>query len=185
MAILKSFTFITLNGLYKGLNEDTSWHQHGEEESKFSEVQLQADNILLFGRKTYEMMYGFWPTDMAKNLFPLVADRMNESEKIVISNTITDPQWNNTRLMNGDIISQITNLKSESKKDITILGSGDLVRQLSDSKLIDEYEIMIDPVAIGAGSTLLSGLKGNLNLQLIETKFFENSGTVLLRYKLK
>lgn len=70
MPKITSFTFLTLNGYFKGENEDTSWHRHGEEENRYSEDSLQSDSILLFGRTTYEMMYSFWPTLRAAELFP-------------------------------------------------------------------------------------------------------------------
>ncbi|MFA6946444.1 MAG: hypothetical protein WC220_11145 [Pedobacter sp.] len=63
MRKITAFIFLTINSCYKGLNEDISWHIHGEEGNEFSENQLKADNILLFGRKTYEMMISFWPAN--------------------------------------------------------------------------------------------------------------------------
>ena len=84
MATLSSFTFLSLDGYYKGLNEDISWHRHGEEESQFSADSLQSGNILLFGRKTFEMMASFWPTEMAAQQFPDVAIGMNKSKKFSV-----------------------------------------------------------------------------------------------------
>ncbi len=88
MAQLSAFTFIKLDGYYKGKNEDISWHQHGQEEGEFSANNLQSDNILLFGRKTYEMMANFWQSPAAYESFPEVAAGMNKSEKIVFSRTL-------------------------------------------------------------------------------------------------
>ncbi|MEW5959613.1 MAG: dihydrofolate reductase, partial [Chloroflexota bacterium] len=79
MRKLTAYNFLTLNGFFKGPNEDTNWHTHGEEEAKYSEESLAQDNILLFGRKTYEMMASFWPTPQAKELFPKVAAGMNKA----------------------------------------------------------------------------------------------------------
>src|SRR6478609_11232061 len=95
---LTSFTFITRNGFFKGLNEDTSWHPHGGEAARFANNASGADNILLFGRKTYEMMAGFWPTPMAAELFPMVAENMNKAEKIVCSNSLKKATWENTSI---------------------------------------------------------------------------------------
>lgn len=183
MRKINSFTFLSLNGFYKGVDEDTSWHNHGLEENQFSEEQLKSNNILLFGRSTYEMMYNFWPTPMAHDMFPIVAKKMNESEKIVISNSLKKVKWKNTRILSGDIVSQIRKLKTIQNKNLTILGSGSIVTLLSDAGLIDEYQIMIDPVALGDGSTIFKGIKHKLNLKLINTRVFKNSGTVLLTYK--
>jgi dihydrofolate reductase len=183
MAKLTSFTFLSLNGYYKGENEDTGWHRHGEEEVKYSEQSLKSQNILLLGRTTYEMMYSFWPSAMAAHLFPAVAMGMNKAEKIVFSNTIKAAHWQNTTIMNGNIVQQIKKLKLTQEKDLTILGSGSIVGQFSDARLIDQYQLMIDPVAIGQGTTLFSGTKNELNLKLISSKVFKSSGVVLLTYE--
>ena len=175
--------FLTLNGFYKGAGDDTSWHQHGEEEAVFSEEQLQAGNILLFGKTTFGMMKSFWPTPMAAELFPIVAERMNEAEKLVISNSLKKAEWKNTKIIKGDIIKQIEKLKASAGKNITILGSGSIVTLLTNSGLIDEYQIMVDPVAIKKGSTLFSGIQSTLNLKLTHTRIFKKSGSVLLTYR--
>lgn len=185
MSKLSSFTFITLNGFYKGQNEDTSWHIHGGEATKYSETASKSGNILLFGRRTYEMMYSFWPTTMAEESFPVVAKSMNTAQKIVCSNSLKNADWQNTTIMSGDIIKQITQLKKTSKKGITILGSGSLITQLSDAGLIDEYTIMLDPVALGNGTSLFSGIKNKLDLKLTSSRSFEKDNILLLNYERK
>ncbi|WP_339606658.1 dihydrofolate reductase family protein [uncultured Roseivirga sp.] len=182
MRKLNSYTFLSLNGYYKDLNEDTSWHQHGEEEAKFSETSLEAENTLLFGRTTYEMMNSFWPTPMAAEMFPKVAQGMNSAKKIVFSNTLKEAEWENTSIISGNIIEQITKLKQTEGSDMTILGSGSIVAQFSDAGLIDTYQIMIDPVALPSGHTLFNGIKATLNLKLIDSKVF-GSGVILLTYE--
>lgn len=159
MRKLNAFTFLTRNGFYKGVDEDTSWHQHGEEEGKYSEESLQANNILLFGRTTYEMMCSFWPTPMAAEMFPEVAVGMNRAEKIVFSNTLKGTQWVNTTLMNGDRVNHVKKLKATEGRQLTILGSGSIVRQLSEAGLVDSYQVLIDPVILGHGSTIFEGMQ--------------------------
>lgn len=183
MRKINSFTFITLDGYYKDNDSDISWHNHGAEENKFSEEQLQQGNILLFGRLTYELMYSFWPTQAAKNLYPIVAERMEDAEKMVISNSMQRAAWNNTTVLGGDIIEQIKKLKSTKGKNLTILGSGSIVHLLTDAGLIDEYTIMIDPLALGAGTSLFSGIKNKLTLELADIRTFKNSGIVVLTYR--
>jgi len=181
MGKLSVFNFTTLNGFYKGANEDISWHKHVNQESEFAENSLQADNILLFGRVTYQMMAGYWPTPMAMENDAKIAEGMNRSEKIVFSNTLKTAEWNNTRIVSGDIIAEVKKLKETSGKDMTILGSGTIVTQLAGHGLIDSYLIMIDPVAIGVGTPLFHNIKHNLSLKLTDTKVFK-SGVVLLSY---
>ncbi len=182
MRKLNVFNFITLNGYIEDLNHDISWHRHGSEENKFSDDSLKAEGILLFGRKTYEMMYSFWPTPMAAEQFPETAKGMNRSEKIVFSNTMKKAEWNNTKVIGGDIVAEMKHLKNSKGLDMAILGSGSIVTQFADAGLIDEYQIMIDPVAIGKGTPLFNGLKKKLDLKLTESKLFK-SGIVLLNYK--
>jgi dihydrofolate reductase len=182
---LNSFTFITLNGFFKGANEDTSWHIHGGEAAEYSNKSSSSDNILLFGRKTYEMMASFWPTPMAEQSFPIVAKNMNAAQKIVCSTTLKKANWQNSTIINGDIISQVTQLKKEGKKNITILGSGSLVTQLSDAKLIDHYTLMLDPIAIGEGTSIFNGIKHKLELKWISSRVFEKDGILLLDYERK
>ncbi|MBI3520195.1 MAG: dihydrofolate reductase family protein [Bacteroidetes bacterium] len=185
MSKLTSFTFITVNGFFKGQNEDTSWHPHGGEAAKFANDASSADNILLFGRKTFEMMASFWPSPMAAELFPIVAENMNKSQKIVCSNTLKETDWKNTTIMSGEIIEQIKQLKQSTTKNITILGSGSLLTQLSDARLIDNYTIMLDPIALGKGTSIFEGIKSNLELKLLSSRVFEKDGIVLLNYERK
>lgn len=179
MRTLNVFNFTTLNGFYKGPGEDISWNQHGSEENEHAENGLQSGNILLFGRRTYDMMAGFWPTEQAKQMMPEVAEGMNKAEKIVISHSLTNPSWNNTRVIGGDIGKAIRELKASAGKDITILGSGTIVLQLTDLRLIDSYQLMINPVALGDGTPLFQGIKQPLNLKLVNSSILKNGMLVL------
>ena len=183
MAIISVFNFTTLNGFYKGPNQDISWHKHGVEEEQFSAEGAKAQTILLFGRTTYKMMASFWPTPQAMKLYPETAEGMNASEKIVFSNRLKTVDWENTTIMNGDIIRKMKNLKKKSKKDFTILGSGSIISQFADAGLIDVYQIMIDPVAIGKGTPMFKGIEKELNLKLTDTRMFKETGIVMLTYE--
>ncbi|WP_234364211.1 dihydrofolate reductase family protein [Lunatibacter salilacus] len=180
---MTTFLFLTLNGFYKGLNNDISWHNHGEEGNAYSERQLEAGNIFLFGRRTYEMMYSFWPTRMAYDQFPKVAEGMNSAEKCVISNSLKTADWNNSKIISRDAVHQIIQHKQSSGKNITILGSGSVITQLTEERMIDEYQLLIDPTAIGKGTPLFENISQRLDLELIDSNVFKNSGSVLLTYK--
>lgn len=182
MRKLSAYNFLTLNGFFKGPNEDTSWHTHGEEEAKYSEEALAYENILLFGRRTYEMMASFWPTPQAKELFPKVAEGMNRAEKIVFSKSPFEPEWENTQVISGDIVEKIREIKKSPGKDMTILGSGTIISLFTDHGLIDEYQFMIDPVAIPDGTPVFKNIKQKLDLRLTYSKVFK-SGVVLLNYQ--
>ena len=183
MGKLSAFTFITLDGFYKGPEDDIAWHNHGEEETQFSEEMLSLGNTLVFGRRTYEMMADFWTTDMAWDMSPKVAEGMNKASKIVFSAQLPPDQiWENTRFVSGSLIESVQQLKQTEKKDMTILGSGSIVGQLANQNLIDEYQIMIDPVILGKGSSLFGELHDSLSLKLIGSRIFTD-GIVLLKYK--
>ena len=180
MAKLSAFLFISLDGYYKDVNDGINWHRHGGEESDFSAKSSQQEHILLFGRVTYELMAAFWQTPMAIEQMPAVAKGMNQSEKVVFSKTIDSSDWNKTRFLSDNLIEEVKKLK-EGETDITILGSGTILTQLSDAGLIDSYQFMIDPVALGKGTPIFAGLKQKLDLELTDSKIF-NSGIILATY---
>lgn len=182
MGKLSVFNFITLNGFYKGVNNDIGWHKHGQEEGEFSAEGAQSDSVMLFGRVTYDMMYSFWPTPMAMESMPVVADGMNKSEKIVFSHTLKKADWNNTRIISNHAVEEIKKLKKTSQKDMVILGSGSMVTLCAEHGLIDTYQIMLDPVAIGNGTPLFKGMQRQLDLRLTSTRTFK-SGVILLNYE--
>jgi len=182
MRKLVVFNFLTLNGYFEGPGGDLSWHRHGEEESKFASESVGQGGVLLFGRITYEHMAAFWPTPMAMQQMPAVAEGMNKAEKIVFSRTLRTADWKNTNIISGDLIKEVTKLKKTPGKDMCLLGSGSILTQLADAGLIDEYQFMIDPVALGSGTPAFKGLKKNLDLQLVSTRKF-SSGVLLLNYQ--
>ena len=182
MGKLSVFNFVTLNGFYKGANEDISWHRHGAEESEYAATGANSESVLLFGRVTYEMMVAFWPTAAAHQSMPDVAAGMNRSEKIVFSKRLENVEWENTKLIKHNIVKEIKKRKETSDKNMTILGSGSIVSQFAEAGLIDEYQIMVDPIALGQGTPLFEGIKANLELVLTGSKVFK-SGTILLSYQ--
>lgn len=183
MRKLAAFNFVTMNGFLNGPNGDISWHRHGDEENQYAVDSMGEGNVLVFGRKTYEMMASYWPSPAAIENDPTVAEGMNQSEKLVFSNTLKSADWENTHLVSGDPVQQMQKLKATEGNDMTILGSGSLVSLLASHDLVDEFHLMIDPVAIGKGDQLFGGIGKVLSLQLTGAKTF-SSGVVLLSYKL-
>jgi dihydrofolate reductase len=183
MGKLSVFNFITLNGYYKGAKEDISWHKNnaGQEEGDYAAQGAQSESMLLFGRTTYQMMAGFWPTPAAMEYMPKVAEGMNKSEKIVFSTTLKKAEWNNTRIVRKNIVDEVIGLKKAGKV-MTILGSGNIISQFADAGIIDEYQFMLDPVALGKGTSIFKTIKANLELKLTDSKVFK-TGAILLCYK--
>lgn len=182
MAKLSVFNLITLDGYFKGPNEDISWHNFGEDEQGLSDEKSNSGNTLVFGRKTYEMMQSYWTSKDAWKDDPLTTQGMNSSKKIVFSKTLREATWENTTLLNGDLLAEIKRLKAEDGPDMTILGSGQIVAQLAEANLIDDYSILINPLALGEGTTMFQRLTRPLRLKLVSAKTMR-SGNVLLNYK--
>ena len=176
------FNLVTIDGYFAGLGGDISWHNVDEEFQELAEEASNSGNTLLFGRVTYELMAGYWPTEEAIKNDPVVAAGMNKAEKIVFSRTLDKVDWNNTRLVKDDMLSEVRKLKQQSGKDLTVLGSGSIVSQLAQAGLIDEYQILLNPVVIGKGKTMFEGIKEKINLRLTKTRTFSN-GNVLLCYE--
>ncbi len=147
--------------------------------------QANPSATLLFGRTTYEMMAGYWPTPAAVRDNPVVAGVMNSAPKIVFSKTMKPvedgPVWKNIRVFRGILPEEIVALKKQAGGDIAILGSGNLVQQFANLGLIDEYGLMVNPVILGAGKHLFSDVR-TMDLKLLAIRTFRN-GRVFLRYK--
>ncbi len=135
----------------------------------------------MFGRKTYELMAGYWPTPMAARNDPVLAERMNAHSKIVFSRTLKQAAWANTRLVKDGLAEEIRALKAGPGKDMAILGSGSIVAQLAREGLIDEYQIVVTPVVLGAGRTMFDGLPKAMPMKLVRSRVFAN-GNVWMCY---
>ena len=138
---------------------------------------------LVFGRVTYEMMAGFWPTPMAREVARAVADRMNSLPKVVFSRTLKSATWNNTTLVKTDIVAAMRAMKSEPGPDMVIFGSGTIVSQFAQEGLIDEFQIVVSPIVSWAKADRCSrGVNQRLLLRRTKTMTFAN-GNVVLWYK--
>jgi dihydrofolate reductase len=175
------FMVVSLDGYYEGPNGDISWHTVDDEFNEFAIQQTREVDTLLFGRKTYEGMASYWPTEAAIKDDPIVAGLMNSLPKIVISTTLDSAEWANTRLVKDNVAEEISKLKQGPGKEIAIFGSSDLAGSLAQMGLVDEYRIMVNPVILGEGKPLFKGAE-KLGLKLIKTRTFK-SGNVLLYYQ--
>jgi dihydrofolate reductase len=183
MGKLIAYNFVSLNGYFKGPKEDISWAKPGsKEESEFAAGNLKSGAALIFGRVTYEMMASYWPTPEALKNDRMIAEGMNKADKIVFSKTLKKAEWNNTKIVKGDIIEEIKKMKQSPGKDMTILGSGSIITQFADHDVIDEYQIMVHPIALNGGTAIFKDIEHKLELKLTSTKAFK-SGVVLLCYE--
>jgi dihydrofolate reductase len=180
----KIFVFImaSLDGFFEGPDHELDWHNVDAEFNEFAAGQLNEIDTLLFGWKTYDLMAGYWPSEPGKQESPVIADKMNEMQKITFSRKERKVEWENTRLVKDNVGWEIMKLKNQPGKDIAIFGSSNLCVSLIQMGLIDEFRIMMNPVVLGRGHTLFNGLHDKLNLKLLKTRNF-NSGNVLLYYQ--
>ena len=183
MRKLVVFNQVTLDGFFADMNGDMSWaHKDDAEWNAFVADNASGGGQLIFGRVTYDLMAGFWPTPYAIETIPVVAERMNNLPKVVFSRTLDKASWNNTKLVKGDIAAEIRKMKNEPGNDMAIMGSGSIVSQLTQERLIDEYQIVVVPIVLGEGRTMFDGIKEKLPLKLTKTRTFGN-GNVLLCYE--
>ncbi len=183
MRRLRVFNSVTADGYFTDKNGDMSWaHKNDPEWNEFVAENSKSGGELLFGRVTYQMMESFWPTPAAAKQFSEVAAQMNQLPKVVFSKTLDSVSWQNTRLRKGELLEEVRKLKQEPGEDIVILGSGSIIAQLAGEKLIDGYQMVVNPIVLGRGRTMFEGLKENLNLKLTNSRNFSN-GNVLLTYQ--
>ena len=177
------FNNVSLDGSFADDKGDMSWaHKHDSEWTEFTENNAKGGGVLVFGRVTYQMMAGYWPTPMAAKNNPTVADRMNQLSKLVFSRTLNEVTWANTTLVKEDLAGTVRKMKSEDGPGLVIMGSGSIVAQLAQERLIDEYQIVVNPIALGQGRTLFAGMRDRLNLKLKSSRAFGN-GNVFLCYE--
>src|SRR5207237_6839544 len=119
----------------------------------------------LFGRRTYEFLAARWPSRSGE-----LADRLNEMPKYVVSSTLKDPDWDNSTVLAGDVIQEVSKLKQELDGEIVVAGSIRLVRMLMDNDLVDELRLMIYPVVLGAGERLFGETSEQRPVRLLETR---------------
>ena len=177
------FDQVSLDGYFTDANGDFRWaHKNDEEWKAFAAGNAGGGGTLLFGRVTYELMAGYWPTPMAHQNDPEVAAGMNQRPKVVFSRTLDSVSWSNTKLMKGDLVEEVCRMKQEPGDGIAILGSGSIVSQLAAVGLIDEYQIVINPIVLGRGRTLFEGVEQRIGLRLVRSRVFGN-GKVLVCYE--
>ena len=183
------FVSLSLDGYFEGPDHDISWHNVDRETYIISIEMLRNTHIFLWGRRTYQLMEGYWPM-AAEDPSTSADDRevarlMNGTDKIVFSKTLerveATKNWKVTKLLREYDPNEIRRLKSLEGKEIGI-GGPDLAASFLRDGLIDEFRFMVNPIAIGKGTPTFRGLEGRMKLELIETRQFK-SGNTLLRYR--
>jgi dihydrofolate reductase len=182
---LSVFNSVTLDGYFTDAKGDMSWAHKAPDDAEWNDFtagNVKGNGVLVFGRVTYDMMASFWPTPAAMQSMPNVANRMNSAEKIVFSRTMDKAAWQNTKVIKADPAAEMKRLKNEAGDDMVILGSGTIVAQLAQAGLIDEYQLVVVPIALGKGRTMFDGVNRRIELRPISTRTFKN-GSQFVRYE--
>src|SRR3954447_14785701 len=135
---------------------------------RFMGARMKSGGALLWGRRTYEKMFSYWPKQTDDNPFTPV---LNERQKYVASRTLSEPlEWQNSTLLNGDVPAQVAQLKQQAGGNIAILGSGELVRSLMPHELIDQFVLTIHPLVLGSGIRLFPDEGTYAQLRLVHSE---------------
>ena len=185
MPRVNMFNNISLDGYFVDANGDMSWAHAGRDDpemGEFTAANAQGGGALIFGRVTYELMKAFWPTPMAAQHDPAVAEGMNRLKKVVFSRTLDSVSWSNTTLIKSDPAAAVRKMKEESGADMVIMGSGSIISLLAQEGLIDAYTFVISPLALGQGRTMFEGVTDRQNMKHVNTRSFKN-GKIVLNYE--
>jgi len=183
MRKLISFIAVTADGFTEGPEGEFDWPIVDDGFNEFSISQLHDLGALLFGRVGYEGMASYWPTSMAQDDNPVITSLMNAIPKYVFSNTLGSADWANTTLVSGEAGPAVAKLKEEDGQDLAVFGSATFTASLLEQGLVDELRVMVMPILLGGGVSLLSAITKRFPLTLLRTMVFPSSGNVLLVYK--
>ena len=191
------FEWLTADGFFASTDGNLDWVVPDEAQARAAANEIGRFDTVLFGRRTYEQFAGFWPRvldDDHSDTLPdphhpgrrsrehrIVAVALDTMTKLVFSRTLKEAGWRNSRIIRSFDPRAIEAMKQQPGKDMIVFGSGSIVSQLSRHGLIDEYQLGVCPVFIGAGQPLLRDLSEHVTLQLIESRAYP-SGDVSLRY---
>jgi dihydrofolate reductase len=140
---------------------------------------MASSGAMLFGRRTYEDFYSYWPQQTDNPFTPY----LNQATKYVVSNTLSEPlQWQNSILLSGDPAASVSRLKSESGPDLGIVGSAQLVRSLLAAKLIDRYLLLIHPLVLGQGHRLFDERGPGVDFELTDS-VVTSKGVIIATYE--
>jgi dihydrofolate reductase len=179
MRKLKLQVQMTVDGYIAGLNGEMDWmtfNWDNELARYVTEITEPVDCIVL-GRKLAQGFITHW----ASNPDQEGADKINSSKKVVFTKTLDKSEWDNTVLAKGDLVDEITKLKTQIGKDIIAYGGATFVSALIKQGLIDEFHLFINPTAIGNGMTIFKELYSRQNLTLVKSTTFD-CGIVVLNY---
>jgi dihydrofolate reductase len=179
--------FVSLDGVMEDPGGGESYErggwafevERGEEGDRFKLTELEEADAQLLGRVTYDGFAAAWPTMSDDVGF---ADKMNSMPKYVVSSTLKDPSWTNTRVLDGDVAEAVAKLKREVDGVILVAGSATLVHTLIEHDLVDELRLMVFPIVLGHGKRVFADTSAKKRLRLVDSKIV-GDGVVVLTYR--
>jgi dihydrofolate reductase len=178
--------FVSIDGVFEDPGgaesyEHGGWtfeYDRGDDGNQFKVDELMDAEVQLLGRKTYEGFAAAWPSRDG-----VFADKINNGAKYVVTNTLTDPTWQNTTVISGDAVAGVSKLKDETNGNILVAGSGTLVQTLLGADLIDELRLMVFPTVLGRGKRLFPDGIDRLKLKLAESRAVGPDGVLVQVYR--
>jgi dihydrofolate reductase len=149
----------------------------GDEGDKFKLDELLEAEAQLLGRVTYQGFAKAWPSIADEYGF---AEKMNSMPKYVVSSTLTDPEWQNTTVLSGDVAGEVSKLKQEVDGNILVAGSAQLVQAMIENDLVDELRLMVYPVVLGSGKRLFGKTSDKKALRLADSKVVGDGVQILV-----
>jgi dihydrofolate reductase len=179
------FMHLSLDGFAGGPNGELDFLTYDQELQQYADELVQTVGAPIYGRTTYQLMEGYWPTVLRKPDAPshaLEHARWVENvPKFVFSRTLNEVTWNNTSLIKGNIAEEVKKLKEQPGKDLVIFGSPGLTATFMELGLIDEYKLTVHPVIQGSGISVFRNNKVKSTLKLLDSKALR-SGVLTLHY---
>jgi len=177
--------FVTLDGVMEAPGgedrEFGGWAMdvdRGEGGDQFKLEETMSSDALLLGRVTYEGFAEAWPKRTGE-----FADKFNSMPKYVVSSTLEKADWNNTKILDGNVVAEVSKLRQEIEGEIVVHGSGTLVRTLLEHTLVDELRLMVFPIILGRGERLFGEMRSRIAAKLIDSRTV-GDGVVILVYEL-
>ena len=149
--------------------------ERGEEGDKFKLDEALGADALLLGRRTYEGFAAAWPSREGE-----FAAKFNGMPKYVVSSTLENPEWNNSTVLKGDLVEEVSRLRDTAAGDVYVHGSAQLVQALVEHDLVDELRLMVFPVVLGSGKRLFDGTSDKKRLRLAESRTVGDGVTILI-----
>lgn len=180
--------FYTIDGMMSDPEEKMAWvmDTFNDEMGKYQGEIYDSADALFLGARTFKIFEGYWPN--AASIPGLsqgdidISHTLTDMQKFVFSRSIPKSDWKNTTFLREIDPKTILEMKNQPGKNILVVGSADIVRQLTDLGLIDEYHLSVHPVVLAKGKSLFANVNEKVDLKLEEVRDFGN-GVVLLKYK--